>query len=87
MPLLIPGSVYVKGDQNEIVPQESTGELKTIAGGKHGEIVVSMALDSSGNQMNYDERDLFCKILCELRKINVHLSMMTDAEVGEVDLR
>ena len=87
MPTITPGSTYIKGGEGVVVPQESTGELQTIAGGKHGETVVSMALDSSGNQMNYNERDLFCKILCELRKINVHLSMMTDTEVGEVDLR
>jgi len=87
MPTKLPGSTYIKGGRGVIVPQESTGELQTIAGGKHGGEFVPLAVDVDGNPKGYTERDLFSDILCELRKINLHLSMITDAEFKENDTR
>jgi hypothetical protein len=87
MAKLVPSRVYPKGNAHELLSQEETGELKTLVEGKHGDTIVPMSLDSSGNTMNYTERDLLYNILCELRKINVQLSMITDNEVAEGDVK
>jgi len=87
MPSITPGSTYVKGNEGVIVPQESSGELKTVIEGKHGDTILPMALDSDGNQMGYKELEIFRDILCELRKMNLQLSMITDYEIRGSDVK
>ena len=87
MPSITPGSTHIKGDQGVIVPQESSGELQAVIEGKHGDTILPMALDSDGNQMGYKELAVFQDILCELRKVNLQLSMMTDHEIMESDVK
>ena len=86
MPSLTPGSTHIKGAKGVIVSQESSGELTAVVEGKHGDTILPIALDSDGNQMSYNELEVFHGILCELRKVNLQLSMMTDHEIEDGDV-
>ena len=87
MPKLIPSSIYPKGDKHKVLSQETTGELSTAIKGDYGGTFTQLTMDRDGNLMNYQSLALFEQILAELQKMNMHLSMMTDHEITEDDIR
>jgi hypothetical protein len=86
MPRLIQGSIYPIGDKHIVLSQETTGELKALAQGKHGDTITPLEVDSGGNLMDYTSRGLLEQILLELQKFNVQISMITDHEIMESDI-
>lgn len=85
MAMLIPSNVYPKGDQNIEFSQESTGELAASMKGVHDGEMQSLAVDREGNLKDYPGRELLGRILLELQKLNIQISMITDQEITEED--
>lgn len=83
---LVPSHVYPKGDQNIELSQEPTGELSAAMKGAHDGGFKSLAVDWDGSLTDYSVRELFERMLMELEKLNMQLSMITDHEIVESDI-
>jgi len=87
MPGLIPGSVHIRGNQNVDAVQETTGELFSSLKGDYNGAFTTISVDRNGNLINHDVVGLLDGVLTELKKMNAHLSMITDHEISGSDVR